>query len=133
MELASQPRDGGDCMIKREDSVGRKTSTTSMLKAYPVIYDTSDGVRFLNVYRGLDVSAQLSSSFIYTDYMVQEDDWFDLISYKAYENVNLWWVVPITNEKVNPFEDIETGEIVKVLNGRYMYVIYDDLFSIGEL
>ena len=37
------------------------------------------------------------------------------------------------NEIANPFEALEEGESLKILNGDYLYSIFDSLQDIGDL
>ena len=97
------------------------------------MYDTSDGERFLNVFRTIVKNKGMDDTSLYDEYMVQENDWFDLISFRYYEVSNLWWVVAILNDVTNPFESLEEGTSLKILKNQYLFMVYDSIYEIESL
>lgn len=119
--------------IKRDTEFRRRLPVHSFLQAFPVIYDTSDRERFINVFRSVSKREDVQESFMFEEFIVQEDDWLDLISARYYGTPNLWWLVAILNDITNPFECLDEGTSVKLLKNMYLFMIYDSLYEIGML
>ena len=81
---------------------------------FSVITD-EDGYQFYNLYNNLiiqgDIDHTLYSEVFYND----SDSWYTL-SNKYYGTTRLWWVILLVNNVVNPFDDIKTGQKIKILN-----------------
>lgn len=113
--------------------VSRSLNTTSILNMFNVLED-SDRTRLLNIFKSYIVSNNIrNSDNLFQYYQVQLDDWFDGISEKFYHTSHLWWIIAVFNEVQNPFESLEEGIIIKVLRYEYIYLIFNDMISIGSL
>ena len=44
----------------------------------------------------------------------EEDGRLDLIAYKHYKNVQLWWVIALANEILNPIDEVSAGKMLKI-------------------
>jgi len=65
------------------------------------------------------------------------------VSYNLYGSTYLWWVIALLNQNntsissnnigiINPFEDLNEGDILTVLKDDYIYQIIADLERISE-
>ena len=45
----------------------------------------------------------------------------DLIAYRFYRNVGLWWVLAKANGVLNPFEDVLSGQVLRIPNITNIY------------
>jgi len=119
--------------IKKVEGVFRNLPVTSLLNAFTVMED-EDRIRFSNVFRSYGVSDNIkNNSLLFEFYTVEAEEFLDDISSKFYGTPTLWWVVADFNESINPFEALDEGETVKILNGNILYAIFDDIQQIGEL
>ena len=107
---------------------GTRLENTSLLRLFDVLMD-HDGEKFVNVFRGYGVNEDaLSDITTYDLFEVSHDSkWWDSISAKVYGTSKLWWVVAMINNINNPFEDLEVGDIVKVLKESYLYTLFRDM------
>lgn len=66
-------------------------------------------------------------------YLAEEEDWWDNIAYKYYGTERLWWLVCSMNNVVNPFEEIEPGQQIKVLKEGFLFNVYKNITEISRL
>lgn len=115
------------------EEVGRRLKNTSQLKLFNILED-DDGDKFMNIFRSFSLNnSVLSDASAFDTYEVSNDDWWENISYKYYGTVNLWWVIALFNEVVNPFEELEVGTNISILREDYLYVLLTDIEEISDL
>ena len=71
-----------------------------------------DGSKFLVLRQPLNLSPDNTDTYVtITQDLVQRPD---LISYKAYSTVDLWWAIYEYNNIRDPFFDLKLGTILKI-------------------
>ncbi len=104
------------------------------MRLYPIIQDTTDRTIFLDIFRSYVISSDaVNNESLFDYYVVQDDDWFDNISFKHYNTPYLWWVVALFNNINNPYESLEEGQVLKILKYNNLYKIFDDFSEIEGL
>lgn len=115
------------------DVTGIRLPTTSRLRMFPILKEWNDE-RFINVFRSYIIDSNIKDKDDYwLTYTVDTDDWWDNISSKHYDTPTLWWVICLLNDIVNPMEEIEEGQVVKVLKEDYLYIVFNDLNRLSQL
>lgn len=118
--------------IKTEDKkfidiTGQRLPTTSRLRMFPVLKQWNDE-HFINIFRSYVVDSGIKDKNDYwLTYIVDSEDWWDNISSLHYDTPTLWWAICLLNDIVNPMEDIEEGQEVKILKEEYLYIVFNDL------
>ena len=74
----------------------------------------------------------LSEVAFYNTYEVANGEFWDNVSFNLYETPFLWWILSLLNNVVNPFEELDDGEIINVLREDYIYQLTQDLEKIAE-
>lgn len=119
--------------IRKVNNVFRNLPVTSVLNAFVVMED-EDKTQFVNVFRSFVINQSAKeNSFIFEFYNVDGEEFLDDISSQFYGTPTLWWVIAEFNDVVNPFEALEEGEALRIINGNVLYTIFDELQFIGEL
>jgi len=96
--------------------------------------EEEDGTKFLNIFRTYDINDALFRDVMYYQiYEVQEDDWWELISHSLYKSVGLWWVTPLANKVVNPFEELDKENDIQILVSSIIPILLREMRDIGEL
>ena len=99
------------------------------------IFDTVAGADGFNRYlinRGMYLnSANISPSMI-TMYTVRLNDMYTNISFNFYGTIDLWWLVCKMNDINNPFERLNPGTILKILNREYVNSIIYPMMDAAE-
>lgn len=90
--------------------------------------------KFLNIFRTYDVDDNVLENEDYFEiHLAEAEDWWENLSYQYYGTPKLWWIIPLMNEIVNPFEEIEEGDRIKILKKKYVYILMKDIQSISDL
>ena len=75
----------------------------------------------------------LNDTTFFNTYSVENDDWWENISYRQISSVYGWWTVAIINEVVDPFEELEDGKLLKILKKPYLYQMLKEVKNISRL
>lgn len=106
---------------------------SSQLKLFKIGNEISNNTKYLNIFRSYILNkSNLNKSSFYDLYEVDNDDWLDTIAFKVYGSPALWWIIAIVNNISNPFEDLETGNILRILKPNYIYNILKEIKTIGD-
>jgi hypothetical protein len=112
---------------------GSSLPITSRLRMFNILKDT-DGTRFTNIFRSFIVDNDIKDNDdYYTLHLAIVDEWWDNVSFRYYGAPDLWWVLCLMNNVINPFEDIEEGQQIKVLKEQYLYILFNDIGNLSEL
>ena len=115
------------------DITGYSLSNVSLLKMFPIMED-DDGYKFMNIFRSYTMYDSTIQDVLYFDtYEAENDDWWDLIAYKLYQNVGLWWVLCMSNNIVNPFEELEAGKNLKMLYQNFVPQLIKEIDSLSDM
>jgi hypothetical protein len=112
---------------------GKQIRTFSFLKLFNILLDEDRETKFMNIFRSYIVNENVfTETAFYNTYQVSNGDFWDNISYKLYNSPYIWWMLAIINNTVNPFEELEDGQIIKVLREDFVYTVVKDLERIAE-
>lgn len=112
---------------------GVEKNTYSFLRLFNTLLDEDQETKFLNIFR-----SYVSNEGVFRDvaffetYEVSNGEYWDNVSYNLYDTPYLWWVIALLNNIVNPFEELEDGDILNVLRDEYVYQLTTDLEKIAE-
>jgi hypothetical protein len=113
---------------------GHYISNSTEINLFPVMFDQSNYEYFLNIFRAYVINEDIQNNVLYyTTHEVSDSDWLDLIAYKYYKTVSLWWVVALVNGFNNPFEDLNPGDNLKILKPEYLYQLLKEISIIASL
>lgn len=113
---------------------GKRLNNTSSLNLYNILRDKDEDIDFMNIFRSYVVSdSNFDDRRLYNQHQVTETDWLDNISYRYYDTPALWWLIALTNNIVNPFEDPKAGDSLKILKFEYIYRILREVDAVGDL
>jgi hypothetical protein len=111
---------------------GHRLSSVSFLKLFNILKD-DDNNEFLNIFRSYSVNEDILSNVMnYTTYEIEDDEYVENISYKLYENINLWWMVFLANNINNPFEDFNVGQNIKILKESLIPLLIREIRNVSE-
>ena len=80
------------------------------------IYEDKDGRFFYNILKTVNFDQEDISPEVYTIHIVQPKETYNLISYKQYKTINLWWLICALNGISNPTKMPIPGTSLKILN-----------------
>lgn len=109
---------------------GRRLNNFSQLQKFNILEENNE--YFFNVFRSFEIRDQVKNNIDYvTLYYPESNDWWENIAYENYNNQFLWWIVAMTNDVVNPFEELEEGVQIKIIDGRWLYSIVKEVKSLS--
>lgn len=76
------------------------------------VYKDEDGMYFYNLLQTI-VLPELTSN-LYDSYVIKPGDSWPYISFKTYNNTNLWWVILLANGIINPTSMPNPGTSIKI-------------------
>jgi hypothetical protein len=115
------------------DITGMDLSNASQLKLFNILED-EDGVKFQNIWRSYSLNPGIDEETIFFQlYNMNDDDWWDNISYLAYETPSLWWILCVMNNVQSPFEEVEPGKETSILRDNYIYQVIKEIEIISGL
>ena len=115
------------------DLTGNDKATFSMLRLFNILLDSDRITTFLNIFRSYLINDDVFTNVaFFNTYEVSNGEYWDNISWEIYETPYLWWVIALINNTVNPFEDLEDGQIINVLREDYVYTLTKDLEKVAE-
>ena len=107
---------------------------TSILKAFNVLKDEDRVTEYLNIFKSLKLNVDEETTMAYFEtYETENDDWWDNISFNVYGTPYLWWVVALFNDVINPFEELDEGQNLKILKPVFIFSLFKDMDTIREL
>lgn len=109
--------------------------STSQIKLFNILRDHDTVTRFMNIWRSFKLNDEIQEDVLYYDtYEVADgNEWWENISYDYYGTPYLWWIVALMNNVINPFEEIQAGDFIKVLRKDYLYTLFKDIEILSEL
>lgn len=109
----------------------KKLNNVSFIQMFNILKEGND--YFLNIFNSYSIKESVKENENYLSYFdLPEEEWWENISHMKYENERLWWVVAMTNDVINPFEEMENGETLKIIDGKLLYNIISDIKSLSE-
>lgn len=70
----------------------------------------------VNIFKKFSIrQSRLLSVNFYDEYVVQDGDGWDSISYKFYNTTSLWWMIANYNGVLDPFDELVVGEKIKLI------------------
>jgi len=109
-----------------------RLSNVSFLKLFNILEESN--TKYMNFFRSYSINDNiLNNTLYYFTYDVENEDWWDMISFKIYGSSNLWWVICMMNNIINPYEELSEGDQIKVLKESYLYMLLKEIESISEL
>ncbi len=116
------------------EATGNRISNSSQLNMFDVLEDSVDGTKLLNIFKSYEINKDVSSSVLfYITHNISNDEFYDNTSYYYYKNAELWWLIPMMNNILNPFEEISPGDFLKILKPKYIYQIVKEMHSLKDL
>jgi len=113
---------------------GNQIANISQLKLFNILLDEDRRTKFMNIFRVARVNTDVVQDTLFFDtFEVPDADFWDNISYRIYQIPQLWWILGLMNNTVNPFEELEPGDLITVLKEQYVYNLTKDLEYLSEL
>lgn len=91
----------------------------SKLNLYPQItYDTYQSLNIFSKYRLLE--KYKSNIQYYFSYEISPTDRWDNLANRFYGSVDLWWVIAIFNNVIDPYEYLQEGNTLNIIKSEFI-------------
>jgi len=78
------------------------------------VYTDENGFYYYNLLRTINFPTKLDSNS-YTEYETVHNDTWQLIAWKAYRNVRMWWIITSANQILDPTSKPDPGTKLKII------------------
>lgn len=109
---------------------GERLDNTSQLKLFNMLRENKDDI-FWNIWNSYVLTDEILNSTFFDTYEVDDNDWWENISFKVYGTPYLWWAIALTNNITNPFEEIKPGDLIYLLRPQYIYQMLKEIKNIS--
>jgi hypothetical protein len=113
------------------DLTGDILAKSSLLNMFNVMID--NGEYFLNIFKTFTVDPNILNDQTNTETVNVIEPWWENISNTYYNDVDLWWVSPLMNDVMNPYEELDGGDTITMLKKVYVPYIHRDMKRIFDL
>jgi nucleoid-associated protein YgaU len=79
------------------------------------VYKEDGGFYFYNLLQTVVFPSDLPES-VFNKYVIRNQDTWPFISYKAYNNTNLWWLILLANDIIDATKIPKPGTTIRVPN-----------------
>jgi len=109
----------------------KRLDNVSFLQMFNILKERN--TYFLNIFNSYEMTDDIKENDNYISYFYTTDEeWWENISHRQYENEKLWWVVAMANDVINPFEEMEDGQELKVVDSKLLYNIISDVKKVSD-
>jgi len=116
-----------------EDITGMTPSLASLINLFPIQLDEDGLTYILNIFRTYTIRDDVKNDVQYFDtWEASEEEWWENMSYRFYDNVDLWWVNCLLNDIINPFEEIYPGKNIKILKKDLISTVIQEILMRAE-
>jgi len=89
------------------------------------VYKTPDNQYWYNILKKVTISDTLDDNLFYSVIVTQQTPWTN-ISYRAYQTIELWWLIMLVNKLNNPLV-IPANSTVKILRPEYVRAVISQI------
>lgn len=115
-----------------KEVTGNSVSNGSLVNLFNILKDEEENY-LLNIFKSYQVNPELKTNPNFFRYRNLElNDFWENLSFQEYDNEKIWWILPLGNEVINPFEFIDEGETIKVLDESLKSDIIRDIKTVSE-
>ena len=102
-----------------KEVTNNRLNNFSLLNQFRIFLDNN--TYFWNIFDNYIVSDNVKNNENYISYYhVPHDCFWEDIADEIYDNENLWWIIAMTNNVNNPFEELNEGDIIKIIDKRFI-------------
>ena len=92
------------------------------------LYTTDQNQYYYNLLQSIYLPDQIDDSKVFHLTVSQHMPW-TMISFNAYGNIELWWLIMLTNKIYNPIQNPELGSVLKLIKPEYVPDILKEISS----
>ena len=90
------------------------------------MFTTDNNQYYYNLIQSIYLPNQIDDSKVYYLTVKQNIPW-TMISFNAYGNIELWWLIMLTNKIYNPLVNPANGQVLKIIKPEYVPIILNEI------
>jgi hypothetical protein len=92
------------------------------------MFTTEQNQYYYNLLQSLYLPDNIDDTTIYYMHVQQNMPW-TTVSFKAYGNIELWWLIMLVNKIYNPLTSATAGTVLKIIRPEYISSILQEITS----
>jgi len=90
------------------------------------VYQKDTGQYYYNLLQSIFLPEQLNEDYVYYQQISTKMPW-TAVSFNAYKNIDLWWLICLANKIYNPLKYPERGTLIKIIKPQYVSTILAEI------
>ena len=90
------------------------------------MHSTEQNQYYYNLLQSIYLPDEIDESKLFYLTIKENLPW-TTISYNAYGNIELWWLIMLTNKIYNPLKSVTTGTVLKFIKPQYIQTILKEI------
>jgi len=90
------------------------------------LYQTEQNQYYYNLLQSIFLPDQIDDTKVFFMH-VQENMPWTTVSFKAYGNIELWWLIALVNKIYNPIKGATVGTVLKIIKPEYVSPILQEI------
>ena len=90
------------------------------------MFKTDNNQYYYNLLQSIYMPNQIDTSKTFNLTVKQNMPW-TMVSFNAYGNIELWWLIMLTNKMYNPVKGPELGQILTLIKPEYIPDVLDEI------
>ena len=110
----------------------QRLADSSLIKMFDIWTDDNNQY-FMNIFKTFSIDDSILNNTSNLENFGIVEPWWEDISYTYYNDVDAWWIAALTNDVINPFEEINVGDSISLLKPDFVPLVHRDMENIFKL
>lgn len=90
------------------------------------LYKNNDNFYYYNILKAIYLPKNLDDTKVYYQSVTTKMPW-TLVSFNAYNTIDLWWLICLTNNIFNPLKFPAQGTLLKIIKPAFVSQVLDEI------
>lgn len=90
------------------------------------LFKTEQNQYYYNLLQSLYLPDNIDDTAVYFMHVQESMPW-TTVSFKAYGNIELWWLIMLVNKIYNPLQSVNVGTVLKIVKPEYVASILQEI------
>jgi len=111
---------------------GNILNNSSILRMLDILKDENDNI-FVNIFKSFSIDDTIMENVSNLDTLGVVNPWWENLSFSYYGDIQPWWIMCLSNNIMNPFEELSEGDSLVALKQEFIPLIQRDMERIFNL
>jgi hypothetical protein len=90
------------------------------------LYTNDAGQYYYNLLQSVFLPDIINEDYVYYQQITTKMPW-TMVSYNAYQTIELWWLICLANKVFNPVKFPDRGTLIKVIKPQYVSTVLNEI------